>query len=632
MDAQQALALLQQNIKQDGQHTDYQRTVALAEDYRMYVTNEGLENKLRQYKVRETDEAFAQRKRITRPIMKSVLSSLRKPFYKVSRNDKVTRKVTIKDEVKKDAVSKMQDNFYTKSGKAGGLDSFLRTRGVELAFIDPNAWIVVEWGAFAADALPAPYPKEVKAEYARNFNLENGTDHWLYVVEPYTYKTKANTPQELKSNTKNGLRHFLYADNDTVVMADCDPDYLNENPTEVPEGAVVVEFEKKFYLLQSYNHKAGMLCAVRVGYQRDDTTDGRTFVAPYDAATPYFEKLITTISELDISIAGHVFPRFYSYVARCIGPSKEQLCHGGKLANGDGCPTCKGTGFNFHASGQDSIILPLPSGTDVTNNDIIDLSKLSHYAATPIETVQFQRDTADWLEVKSHRAVFNSDVFVQATNATRSTATEKEMDMDSVYDTLAPYADQYSALWVFITTVMVRLAGLKTEEVEIAHAFPGDFKLRTMSQLLTQLERLNKSQAPPFVKDAVNRDLAEVMSGGDKMEMMEYDVKTRFFPFSGKTMDEIMLLMASPYVTEFNKVLYANFDQIFVEIKKDVPNFFLKKFNAQWVIVGEKVNTIMAEIKKGMADLFNAGQLKTPGQTTTTGQEGNDPTGEGNAQ
>ena len=49
--------------------------------------------------------------------------------------------------------------------------------------------------------------------------------------------------------------------------------------------------------------------AFRVGYLRDDATDGRTFVSPIDSAIPYFRKSLKAVSELDLSITLHTFPQ-----------------------------------------------------------------------------------------------------------------------------------------------------------------------------------------------------------------------------------------------------------------------------------------------------------------------------------
>ena len=628
MNNQEAIDLLISKVKNNDTHCDYERTVEVSDTCRMYVTNKGLNAKLRQFKIREDEAAFQQRCRITKHIIKSVVSSLRKPFYKVSRNDRVKKKIDIKDEGKAQELKNMQNQFFAN----GGLDAFMRTRFVELTFIDPNSWVVIEWPSFKEGSLPRPYPYEIKSHEARDFEYEAGVLQWLFAAKEIAYRMK-NDKKHTRLKKKNGFKYMIYSKDITAVMTQVDRPYIDENPNEIPEGAAIIELDKKHYILQSFEHKAGVTPAMRIGYKRDDLTDGRTFVAPYDEAEPFLEKMVNSNSEFDLTIAAHVFPQKFQYAYACPGPSVEQSCNKGRLADGCTCPTCEGTGTKFHKSSQDAITLPLPGSGfgELTNDMLVDLSKLMHYEGPPIDTVTFQKDYIDYLEMKTHQAMYNSTVFVKINNPKiAETATEKDQDMDSVYDTLLPFAEQFSLFWLFSTSVMVVLVGLKNEEVEKAHVFPKDFKLRTMSQLLNQLKTLNDSQAPTFVKEAVNRDLAEVICSGDQMEMIRYDTKQRFYPFAGKSEAEIMFLMSGGFVTNFNKVLYANFELIFREIEKDIPNFYMLNSKRQWEIVGKKVNVIIEDINKGSADKFTVRDLA--GTEVQSGeQEGKQQSEQGNA-
>ena len=54
--------------------------------------------------------------------------------------------------------------------------------------------------------------------------------------------------------------------------------------------------------------------------------------------------------------------------------------------------------------------------------------------------------------------------------------------------------------------------------------------------------------------------------------------------------------MASPYVSNFTKVLYANFEAIFTDIEKAVPNFYKLNYNLQWEKLNEFVKPYLEEI------------------------------------
>jgi hypothetical protein len=333
-------------------------------------------------------------------------------------------------------------------------------------------------------------------------------------------------------------------------------------------------------------------------------------------------KSIKTCSELDLSMALHAFPQKLQYVARCMG-TREKPCHNGRCGDGTVCEECNGEGFKIHTSAQDSIILPMPQSKE----EMIDLGSIIHYVTPPESLIKFQDEYVKSLKSEVHQAVFNSDVFVKTQFA--ATATEKEMDMDSVYDTLLPFAQRYSALWKDIVRVCFFLADVDEEQESsvIIHTFPADFKLKTTAILLAELKSLNESEAPSFFKDSLNRQLAETIYSEDPENMLKYDVKQYFAPFKGKTQDEILTLMESPYVPEASKVLYANFEDIFSEIDREDKEFWTASPDGQWKVINEKITQLQAEVDKQRADAFslqNPAASKGVKPGTTDDGEGTD--------
>jgi hypothetical protein len=75
-------------------HADFERVTNLAETYRIYITGLDIDKKLVQYVPREDKELFEQRVRLTKSITPAVASSVRQPFNKVARNDRIKRPKT----------------------------------------------------------------------------------------------------------------------------------------------------------------------------------------------------------------------------------------------------------------------------------------------------------------------------------------------------------------------------------------------------------------------------------------------------------------------------------------------------------------------------------------------------------
>jgi len=394
------------------------------------------------------------------------------------------------------------------------------------------------------------------------------------------------------------------------------------------ENEEVIKIDKTYFVFKSYQPLIGFAPAFRLGYERDLQTNGRTFQNPFEVAMPYFEKMIERVSELDLTMKLHTFPQKLQYVNKCPGITKEKKCIGGKLVDGSQCTGCKGTGYKVHTTAQDVVLLPMPQSKD----EMLDLSKLIEYKAPPSDIINIQREYLKDLKADAIQAVFNSDVFVQTSIA--KTATEKTYDMESVYDTLTPFANKFSEVWKDVVSVLVALAKLKVEEITIVHAFPSDLKLKTTQMLLAELQAVNDSQAPSFLRDTINEDIAEILYSDSDLTMQKHKVKRLFYPFNGKSMDEINLATTSEFVPKFDKVLYFNFEKIFTEIEKDDATFWLKKYSDQWTIVGEKVNKIIDELAQATAQSFSVNDLTGANATKPNTQQnaanGNNPQNAGN--
>lgn len=604
-------------------HRDYKRVCDLAKDYLSLITGEDVGRMLEQFIKREDAEMFEQRKRITQPITGAVAGSLIKPFYKVSRNDKVKSSFDFKNPSKTDAVKTMLKTFYGEQRKENkGLDFWLKTRFVELSFNDPNAWIVTEWQTPEPQQIAEPKPYEVTSAEAINFEIKNNELNWLF-VQAGTFLNKYNDKGEFLE-VSVGIKYTIYEKDNTVTFTEvCRNGYLKKQ-VELKSNEEFVEAKGKVFVKATFSPNLGYVPAFRVGYKRDQGTNGRTFVNPFHEAMPYFKKSIKTVSELDLTMALHTFPQKLQYVQKCTGVSREKKCNNGKIADGSECTACTGRGFKLHTTAQDAILLPMPDNKE----DLIPLDSILTYKSPPIDLIKFQKDYITDLKLDAHLAVYNSQMFASGELQVAKTATEIDSNMESIYDTLEPYTEKVSEVWKDFVYTFAKLATVeKPEDGNILHQFPSDLKLKTTRMLLEELKAANDSGAPSFMRDAINNDLADIIYTGDDVGKLKYETKHKFFPFNGKNPDEIAMLVASNYVSDFTKVLYSNFEAIFTDIEKEKPLFWLmESYAEQWTILSDKVKEYMDELNLSTDNVtLNFGSATDAGLDngdTTGGNEG----------
>ena len=620
MDFTEKLTKFKKKKSSNKKHADYQRTVDLAKEYKAHVSGVGIDDYLKRFAKREDEEMFEQRKRLTNSISQSVASSLQKPFYKVARNKNVKKKFTLKgDKNREEIVQKMISGFYgTNELNTKGLDFWLKNRFIELTFTDPNAFVVIEWEAKPENVPLEPYPYEVNSIDAYDYIYKHGVLNELFTRQSETiiYLDKDGAEKEKVVDA-----FTLYEIGSSLKVVEYCPKYFEAKGIVIDETRQVTFVENEIHFIATYNEtNLDFIPAFRVGYIRDTATDGRTFVNPFESAMPYFRKALKAVSELDLSITLHTFPQKLQYVTKCKGKGTKKCNNGMVSGTQTVCSECKGSGLQIHTSGQDAIYFPLPD----TPDEMFDLDKILVYKQPPIDLIKFQDEYVRNLKKDAHLSVYNSNMFLAEDPQFAKTATEVNTNTQGIFDTLFPYTEKFSEVWKTAVKVFVRLSGFLTD-FELIHIFPTDLEIKTVAVLMAELKLANESEAPSYFRDAILEEIANQVYEGDELGKLKHFTRHRFFPFSGKTETEIQFLMSSPYVSNFTKVLYANFEAIFTDIEKELPNFYQLPYNTQWEKLNEFAKPYLNEIDSQNApiriDFGNTGQEEPPKDEEETEEE-----------
>ena len=193
------------------------------------------------------------------------------------------------------------------------------------------------------------------------------------------------------------------------------------------------------------------------------------------------------------------------------------------------------------------------------------------------------------------------------------TATEKELDMESVYDTLLPFANKYSAVWkklVMMTATFID----NGEGITVPHSFPKDFKLKTVNALIDDRDKAKNAQAPAYLLQEIDNDLAVKLYADNHAALREYQTKQEHIPFKGKTDAQIQIAINMNLTTMDDKILWSNFDRIFGELEAEAldkgEDFYQYTYDRRAELIKDKVTEYITKIEdqKG-ATLFPTGPL-----------------------
>lgn len=537
-------------------HGDYKRTVELYEKYKSWVTGDGLDAQLQQIVQREDEAAFAQRKRLTAHIIPSAVSRAKSVFQKGLRSNAINLYYSHDATGKVDDLKKVLSEFYSMSDERAYLDEFI----ADMTFIDPNGWLIVDTFGTDGRDYAKTFPTIVYSPDALNYQFTNGILDWLLIRKPMTYTGT-------DGNLKQSYRYTLYGTDGAIVAVPIADDSILRL---MKEQHTIYEFNGQqyfqindrevFYVMETF-YKLTAPVACRWGYLHDALTDHRTFVSVLEGARPYFDKALKAVSEFDLGTTLHAFPQKIQYAPRCTA----QGCVNGVLTTTGGkCPTCSGTGYmSAHTSGQDIITLGLPRDPAEAFN----LGNFVSYVQLPIDVLNFQNEHVNRLSIEIQKSIFNSDIFTRAEVTT--TATEKTIELQSVYDTLYSFAKQYASLWKYIVWQTAEYMGVSEGLNVIAHV-KQDFKLKTYDEVLSDLQAAKTAGAGMAIIDGLEADAASVLYKDTPELMKKYSVMAYFDPYRGKTEQERMNINSSLPMDNYSRVLYTFYGQIFTDIEIEI--------------------------------------------------------------
>ncbi|MDQ3047652.1 MAG: hypothetical protein M3R27_08905 [Bacteroidota bacterium] len=580
---QQGIEILKRTVRTTERHKDYNRTVEIAKAYTAYVTGEGVGDLLKQFNPRESDELFNQRVALTSLTTPDIANTLITPMYKVGRttpNSSFVWSEKEKATQNRKALTDIANSFHGNES----VTDYLTLRMVELDHTDPNSFIVVEFDGLVdpndkTSQKAEPYPFEVSSEEAINYRYLNKRLQWLVVYNKHR-------------------EHFtIYLENESVTAVLVTKEQRTAILSNYKNAVFFNKDEKDpsspIYFMQEFSHKADRIPAMRVGTKRDLTTRGRTCVPMIHPAKSYFEKAIKTISEFDLTMALHTFPKVFRYGEVCQGDMKNgEICNKG-MCGETKCKHCKGTGYTNQTSTANEIIVKYPKDP----KDLVSLENMMTYKAPPAELLEFQKKLGLYeLKECAIRAMYPGDTFSKNTVAT--TATEEMINFESVYDTLKPFGGTWSAMYIHIMSCIASYRDLG-RDLTITHDFPKDLKMKSVEMLLADLKLASDSGAASYVKKSIGHDIAKKIYVDQPDELLRLQVKETFYPFNGKSETEVNYILANDVCTRFDKVLYAKFDNIFSEIELEQPegvSFYDVEYTKQKELIKAKVSAYLAEL------------------------------------
>lgn len=605
LDKTTAIKILLDVVTNDLRHADYDRVVAMADKLTKLITGENMDSLMVQFDRREAKDQFEQRKRITQHITGTVCKNLIKPTYEIPRSNGAKRVLKYFDDNENKKLKEFED-ILSKFWGNKPLDDYLIDKWIDMVHSDPNGFVVYEWGSVEKGKHANPYPFEVSSEEAIYYQYDKNILQYLVVLNEYK-QGAGGLLQKVTMQSKNAVKRFtIYFVGGSITFDELSKDDADKiRPFPIENEFNIEDIAKKnveyiniagtIYRVGIYNSELDFLPVVRVGYRLDIFTKGRTCISPIDEAVPILMKTVKANSELDLSMALHAHPQRVQYLQEC----DEPKCNKGRFADGSKCPVCDGTGMKkTPTTAQESIDLAMPRDRE----DMVTLENIVTYITPSVDLIRFQDDYIRGLTAQCKESIYNS--FIYSRQEIAETATGKNIDMQNVYNSLYPMARAFSAMWEFSVKAVSKITDMY-EGLVYSYIFSRDFKMKSLNDLYNDLKLVADSKAPVFVKQSIYDDIARINYTDDKAGYEKYLTMNYFYPYTGKTQEEIMQIINSVPPTDEKRILWEIFGWVFADIEMEYigrkTNFYELSRSVQWKAIQKRIQKVQAE-REGQPD------------------------------
>lgn len=573
-----------ETVQEEERHDFYDRTVSVYEKAYAYTSGEGLNKYLQRFQQRESEPLYKQRCELTKHIVPPIINNLTFLLNKVPRSSAMHLNYINEDLTRYEKLKEVDANYYADDT----VQQFMMSKNILFDNMDANGWVIDEFESTDGSELAQPYPFIVHSPDAINYEYINGKLNYLIVRQEHDY---------IEGNSKKeGFIYTIYTPVQNIKIIPfynatfaglMQVDGMVRTFGEGNESIEVVRLKNVLYKIEQPDpHNIGWTPARRWGYKPDKVTYGETFVPFWWDAEPYLSKIIKINSELDITMARHNFPQKWQYVRKCTAPG----CSNGQVLEGGGtCNVCHGSGILTHTSAQDAIELPLPDSKE----EMIDLAGLVNYVYPPVDGMKFTNEKIQELVKDCKNSVFNSDIFSRQEIA--ETATSKVIDLQSIYDTLYPYAVNYANTWQFHIKTIAKITDTNEGLVVIA-VVEKDFKFKTKEELIAERQAAENAGVNNGILKILDSEIMAAMLDERPSDLLAYQVQEKFNPFTGKPTEEIIAEMSSNNIPKRTKVFYANMGYIFDELFTADNNFYNLEPTKQRELINAKVDEIMLQL------------------------------------
>lgn len=527
---------------------------------------------LREYTAREDAQQQEQRLRLTNSLTSAALAPSLAYLDEVGRVDNVRQIVEGNAQVK----SRIEEHFK-RFYRGESLLQYCFEAGKYAAKLDPNYWTLFLYKTATdpvnrAISITDIYPYEVRSIDVVDYAYDEAGE-LLYLI----FESKA-MGADRNGRTVDVPEFYMYGIGYVIHMVENQQNITVEG---IDEKYSVVSEGKKSYYQRIMPNGTREVPAHRWSAYMSDVHDNEIGEPIYAKAIPLLRSLIRDGSFFDVHKVLHLRAKEFQYVKACDHQDEESgaMCEGGYYggirSKDHLCRMCSGTGKITSVSEQSVITLAWPERMD----EVFDLAKLSYYQERPIPILEMFRKEIDTIARQITLTVFSQQNVDASSLANVQTATQSKIESDKVNNKLAPFAANIEKAWELAWRVAFNYYNQQADQVRLA--FPQDFKLQTLQELIATYQAGVAAGLPYTVLSAIKMDIMKKLYRNTPQVVLLAEAMEKHKPFRSKTPEEAAIILQGRAPDDPEKQLYEQWDNVATDIEENDPVFWLRPFDQQ---------------------------------------------------
>lgn len=290
--------------------------------------------------------------------------------------------------------------------------------------------------------------------------------------------------------------------------------------------------DSKFVVELIYQHNIGFLPGMVLG---GDVTDDDYFESYFSAFLPFANEAIRQYSDWTAIMTTSCFPYREELAETCSAPGcRDGFCYNGETEEHVMCRSCKGTGrvitrspFGVFMREKGNLI----DGQTNTSDPMI------RFIAPPVDVIEYSGRAWETLLKKAEEAL-HLNVIDEA-----QSGTAKEIDREDSFMMLTKISNNIFDEIIYKSLLIIESYRSVANPVQPIIVKPISFSMKTESDLIDEINKLNDKNAPVAFLVETTKDLAKKRFSGNKSISRMVEILVSFDPiYHVNTKDKQMLL------------------------------------------------------------------------------------------